>query len=250
MMKQSKNKPDIFTFSQLDFKEPRFPFLSETINVAAIPITNYDNWFTKQINAKARNMVRKAHKNGVDVRLVAFDDKLFEGIVKIYNETPVRQGKTFWHYNKDVKLIHDGILSYITRCDFIGAYANGELLGFAKVVYMADMARIMQIISMIKDRDKAPNNALIAKAVEICAEKGARYLIYGDYDYGKENHNSLLNFKKQNGFQKIENTKYYVPITMKGRYAIQFGFHVGIIKMMPDWLRSTLTILRTKLIEH
>jgi len=245
VIQESKNKPDIFTFCQLDFKKPRFHFTSEIINIAAIPISNYDHWWTKQINSKERNMIRKAQKNGVDVRLADFDEKLIEGIEKINNETPVRQGKPFWHYHKCVEHIKESHSSYLARSEFIGAYSNEELIGYIKIVYMAGVAGIMQIISTIKDRDKAPNNALIAKAVEICAKREVKYLIYGEYDYGKKEHNSLLDFKKKNGFIKIEYPRYYVPLTLKGKFAIQFGLHKGFMKMMPVWLITTMTKLRS-----
>jgi hypothetical protein len=190
-------------------------------------------------------MVRKAQKKGVDVRLVPFDDKLMEGIEKIINETPIRQGRPFWHYGKDIALFRDENSSYLETSDFIGAYANEELLGYMKVVYLGEVAGVMQILSMVKDRNKAPNNALISKAVETCASKGIKYLFYGEYVYGKKEHSSLLDFKKSNGFEKIEFLRYYAPLTCKGRLAIKLGLHKGWTNILPASLKSTLTDLRS-----
>lgn len=246
MLQRSKNRPDIFTFCQRDFKtEPQYDFPFELINIAAIPITSFDFWWTKQISAKTRNMVRKAQKKGVDVQLVPFDDKLMEGIVKIINETPIRQGRPFWHYGKDGALFREENSSYLETSDFIGAYANGELLGYMKVVYLGEVAGVMQILSMVKDRDKAPNNALISKAVETCASKGIKYLFYGEYVYGKKEHSSLIDFKKSNGFEKIEFLRYYAPLTCKGRLAIKLGLHKGWTNILPAGLKSALTDLRS-----
>ena len=44
----------------------------------------------------------------------------------------------------------------------------------------------MGIIAKIKHRDKAPMNALVAKAVEICAENKIPYLVYDKAYYGKK----------------------------------------------------------------
>ena len=245
ILRHSKNRPDIFTFCQRDFKtEPRYDFPSELTNIAAIPITGFDFWWTKQISAKTRNMVRKSQKKGVELRLVNLDDTLIEGIVRINNEVRIRQGKLFWHYGKDSGYVKKAHSSYLERSDFVGAYYKEELIGYIKIVYMGDIAGIMQIISMIKDRDKAPNNALLSKAVETCASKGIKYLLYGGYVYGKKEHSSLLDFKKNNGFEKIEFPQYYVPLTFKGQLAIKLGLNKCWTNILPASLKYALTDLR------
>ena len=50
------------------------------------------------------------------------------------------------------------------------------MIGFIFLICADRFAALGQIISKIAQRDKAPNNALIAKAVERCAEKGIPYL--------------------------------------------------------------------------
>ena len=72
----------------------------------------------------------------------------------------------------------------------------------------------------MKHRDKAPTNALIAKAVEVCAEKGISYLTYGKYHYGKKDAKSLSDFKMRHGFDKIDIPRYYVPLTLKAKFAL------------------------------
>ena len=83
---------------------------------------------------------------------------------------------------------------------------------------------------MIRHRKVASTNALIAKAVEVCAEKQAPYLVYGSIDYGKKGSTSLADFKRHNGFEKINLPRYYVPLTLKGRIALNSNFHKGLIK--------------------
>ena len=41
----------------------------------------------------------------------------------------------------------------------------------------------MQVLSKMGHLDKSPQNALIAKAVEICENEGIPYLTYANYVY-------------------------------------------------------------------
>src|SRR5262249_30626585 len=93
---------DLFTFWQkVPDAEPQYPYYMEWDNMALIPIKDFNYWWEKQIDAKSRNMVRKGEKKGVIIKEVNYTDKLVQGIMHIYNESPVRQGKPFWHYGKD-----------------------------------------------------------------------------------------------------------------------------------------------------
>ena len=70
-----------------------YPF--EVDNLAVLPISTFENWWTKQIGFKARNKAKQAEKKGVTVREAPFDESLVKGIWEIYNESPVRQGAAF-----------------------------------------------------------------------------------------------------------------------------------------------------------
>jgi len=110
-------KPDIFTFWQrLPATEPKYQYYTEWESVAAIPIKNYDHWWQKQISPKARNKVRKAEKSGVIIKKTNFDDECIKGIVSIFNETPIRQGKRFWHYGKNIDTIKREFSRFLWRC--------------------------------------------------------------------------------------------------------------------------------------
>jgi hypothetical protein len=89
---------------------------------------------------------------------------------------------------------------------------------------------------MQKHWDKSVNNALLAKAVEVCASKGQRWLMYGRIG----NHPSLDKFKENNGFTKFPITRYYVPITGKGRLAIKLGLHRELKDSLPQSIKSGL----------
>jgi hypothetical protein len=169
-----------------------------------------------------------------------------KGIVNIYNETRIRQGRLFWHYGKDFDTVKRENSTYLSNCDFIGAYLNDELIGFVKLVYVGAEARIMQIISMAKHQDKRPPNALIAKAMEICVNKQMKYFIYGKYIYGKRTNSPIIEFKNRNGFKMIEIPRYYVPLTVKGKTALQLRLHHGILALIPEKISSYLIDLRAK----
>jgi hypothetical protein len=103
----------------------------------------------------------------------------------------------------------------------------------------------MQIVSMIQHRDKAPTNALIAQAVRSCAERGIPHLWYANFSYGKKQCDSLADFKRHNGFQKIEVPRYYIPLTVVGRLALQLELHRGIADRIPEPVAATYRKIRS-----
>jgi len=236
-LRSSGSRVDIFTFMQgLPPAPPQFPYLWEPDNLAALPITTYDQWFASQIDGKTRNMIRRAEKKGVVVREVPFDDALVRGIFAIYNESPVRQGRPFWHYQKGIELVRRENQTFLERSTFVAAFLGEEIIGFAKLVEDdgRQQAGMMQILSMIAHRDKAPTNALIAQAVRSCSNRGIPFLVYANFSYGKKEHDSLADFKINNGFQKIDLPRYYVPLTLAGRAALRLGLHHPLKDKVPE----------------
>lgn len=235
---------DLFTFIQrLPETAPRYNYPMEWDNVAALPISAYENWWTRQISAKTRNMVRRAFKKGLIVREVPFDSQLVKGICRIYNECPVRQGRPFPHYGKDIDAVREMSATFLDSSVFIGAFLGEELVGFAKLTIddARSQAAVMHIVSLTKHRDKAPTNALIAEAVKACEKRALPYLVYSKFSYGSKRGDSLSDFKARNGFQRVEVPRYYVPLTRLGALAFQLGLQHGIGSRIPqpaaDWLR-------------
>jgi hypothetical protein len=245
-LREPAPKADLFTFTQkITDREPRFSYYYELDNVAAIPISSYDDWWNHQINSNDRKTIRKAGKRGVEVRSTPFDDALVSGIVEIYNETPIRQGKRFWHYGKDFDTVKRDTSTYGDRSEFIGAYSAGELIGFIKIVYCGKCGNMTLILAKIKDRDKCTTTALIAKAVEVCAQRGMSYLTYGKFVYGKKGEDSLSEFKRNLRFERIDVPQYFIPLTRKGEAAIRLGFHHYPYSLLPAWLLKDLIKLRS-----
>lgn len=204
-------KPDIFTFWQrlLD-AEPKYPFHMEWEEIAVLPVTTYENWWNHQIKSRIRNLIRKSEKEGIEVREAVYDDEFVRGMTAIFNEAPVRQGRRFWHYGKDFETVKRQFSRFLFREHMIGAYYRDELIGFVMLGNAGQFGLTGQIISSLKHRDKATNNALIAKSVEVCAKNRLPYLVYLFWS-----DDSLAEFKRRCGFEKTRVPRYFVPLTLK-----------------------------------
>jgi len=247
-LRESGVRVDLFTFTQsLPNTSPKYGYPIEWHNVAALPVSTFDHWWKHQINDKTRNMVRRAEKKGVTVREVPFDDALVEGISAIYNESPIRQGKPFWHYGKDLETVRRENGTFLDRSVFLGAFLGQYPIGFVKLVIDEGQvqAGLMQIVSMIRHRDRAPTNALIAQAVRSCAERGIPFLVYSKFAYGNKQRDSLSDFKQHNGFQRIDLPRYYVPLTRAGWVALRLGLHHRLADHIPEPVLAQLRKLRS-----
>jgi len=236
-LRRSKMGVDLFTFLQrLPDTSVKYPYPTEMDNLAVLPITTFDHWWTEQIGFKARNKAKQAQKKGVTVREVPFDETLVNGVWKIYNESPVRQGRRFPHYGKSFEDVGKMSATFLDSSVFIGAFDGEKLVGFVKLT-MDDargQAGIMHIVSLLEYRDKAPTNALIVQAVRSCAERGIRHLVYSKFAYGKKQRSSLSDFKERNGFQRIDIPRYYVPLTGWGSVAFGLRLHRPLVERVPE----------------
>jgi hypothetical protein len=245
-LKASRLDADIFTFAQkLSDVLPRYDYHMDWDNVAVIPITSFPEWWEKRVESSVRRAVRKSAKEGVTVKESPLDAEFVQGIVNINNETPIRQGRRFWHYQKSCEAVRLENGTYPERTTFLGAYFNGELIGFLRMTYANRVGNIVQLLSMMKHYDKRPANALIAKAVEICAEKGMSHLMYYSYIYNDPN-SSLTEFKRRNGFEKVLLPRYHIPLTPKGGFALSVGMQRGLVQRIPKSLLTRLLALRSQ----
>lgn len=247
-LRKSGIRVDLFTFMQImPDTSPKYPYPMEWDNLAVLPVSTFDHWWARQIDGKTRNMVRRAEKKGVVVLEAAFDDALVQGISEIYNESPVRQGRPFHHYGKDVETVRKEAATFLASSIFIGAFLDGKLIGFAKLTTdkTRTQAGVMHILSMIQHRDKAPTNALIAQAVRSCAEQGISYLVYSNFTYGAKQRDSLSDFKESNGFQRVDLPRYYVPLTRIGAVAFRLGLHHSVLEYVPEPVLTKFRELRS-----
>jgi hypothetical protein len=242
-LRQLGQTPDLFTFWQrVPDVEPHHAYHTEWEEVAALPVQSYDQWWKSQIKSRVRSQIRKAEKEGLVVREVPYDDDFVKGMTAIFNESPVRQGRPFWHYGKSFETVKSQFSRYIHRERMIGAYFEGELVGFIMLANAGRFGITGQIISSLKHRDKSPNNALIAKAVDVCAQQGLGYLIY--LFWGED---SLAEFKRRCGFEPVRVPRYWVPLTWKGRLALANGLHRGWRSLIPLGMKLRLKRYRRRL---
>ena len=246
-LRTCKKRVDLFTFMQrLPETQPTFSYPMEWDNLAVLPVSTFDEWWNKQIGFKARNRARQAEKKGVVVRETSFDENLVRGIWEIYNEAPMRQGRPFPHYGKDLPTVYKDEATYLNSSTFIGAYLGGELIGFIKLTVdeLGAQAGLMNIISKLAHRDKSPTNALVAQAVRTCADRGIAYLVYSHFAFGERERDKLTDFKERNGFQRVDVPRYYVPLNSFGRLALRLGLHRRWIDRLPGPMAERLRALR------
>jgi hypothetical protein len=252
-LRHSKAGIDIFTFLQaLPDTTPKHNYPIEWDNLAVLNISTYEQWWTKQIGFKARNKAKQAEKKGVTIREVPFDDALVQGIWEIYNECPVRQERLFPHYGKSLEEVRRMSATYLDSSVFIGAFDEGKLIGFIKLVIddSGTQAGMMHIISLLQARDKAPTNALVAHAVRSCAERNIPHLVYSKFAYGKKTQSSLSDFKERNAFRQVNVPRYYVPLTKWGAAALSMGLHHKLIDRLPESFAAKLRQLRSNWYQH
>jgi hypothetical protein len=239
-LRKCGTRVDLFTFVQrVTDTTPKHPYPWEWDNFAALPISTFDHWWTKQIGFKGRNKAKQAEKKGVALREIPFDEFLVRGIWAIYNECPIRQGKRFPHYGMSLERVREYAGTFLERSVFIGAFFADDLIGFAKLTIdeTGTQAGLMHIVSMVQHRDKAPTNALIAQAVRSCAERKVPYLIYSNFAYGNKQRDTLSDFKERNGFQRVDVPRYYVSLTWIGDAAFHSGMHRKLMDRLPEtWI--------------
>ncbi len=242
---EAEETADIFTFAQkIPDVVPRYKYDLEWDNFAVIPITTFSDWWENRVERDVRKAVNRAKKSGVVTKQAEFNDEFVEGIRRIYNESPVRQGKPFWHYQKDFDVVKAENSTYADRSVCIGAYYNEELIGFIRMLYVGTVATTLQVISQMKHFDKKPTNALIAKAVEICAMNKMSHFVYSSFLYNNT-YSSLTEFKRRNGFEQVLVPRYYIPLTRRGRIALRLGLHLPLVRWCPSPLMAGFRKLRS-----
>jgi hypothetical protein len=231
--KSHRIEADIFTFSQKPTETAKkYNYPIEFDSVAVASTRNFQAWWDR-LPQESRKNVRRAQKRGVVVTVKELDDELYKELIDLNDDSPVRQGKAYTHYGKSLEQVKKDQESFWGRRELIWAHADGQLVGFMKLVYRGDSASILHLIPRMSQQDKRPANALMAKAVEVCAAKGISLLVYGMFNYGNKRESSLKEFKIRNGFEEILVPRYYVPLSLKGQIAMRLGLHRGMVGVLP-----------------
>jgi hypothetical protein len=239
-------RADIFTFCQkLPAILPQYQYPIELESIAAIRLSTFKQWW-EELSQETRKNVRRSEKRGVTVEVKKLDSQLLEALVELNNDSPLRQGKTYTHYGKTVDQVARDQQDFLDRSDYVCAYHGAELVGIVKLIYRKDIASILTFLSKASHNDKRPANALMAKVVELCTEKKMSHVTFGLFNYYKKRDTSLREFKIRNGFNEILVPRYFVPLTIKGAVSIKFGFHKGLIGLLPHRIITLFVNTRTK----
>ena len=241
-LKAINTRVDLVTFIQRPPDTmPKYRYHLEWEGIAALPITSFDQWWKKQILKETRRKIKRADNAGVEIRHVPFTDELVHGIMKIFNETPVKGGRPFWHYGKDFSTVKNQLGKDLDRSEFIAAFHGEEMIGFVKLLYAGGLASPVLNLSMLAHRDKMPGNALMAEVVRICASKNIPFVFYGVW---KTRRGGMREFLENNGFTNLGIPRYYVPLTIWGGVCLRLTLHRGITSLLPENLTVTLLKLR------
>lgn len=223
---------DVFMFVERDWCFNYADLPSECVavkdNVALLSVETYAEWLADIKRRTHHNPLQRALNKGVEVRAVNPDLNFALGIYQIYNETPVRQNRSFNGYGASLDAVSKEILT--SHDLFVGAYYENALVGFIQLVKGDDTLLISQILSLAKYANKSINKALIAKAVELCSSLNRGWIVYARMG----NHPSLDRFKTENGFKRYNIKRYYIPLTWKGKLAILLGLHRSVKDLLPE----------------
>lgn len=240
-LKADKNrvlKADLFAFSQkIPDTQPKYSYRMEWESVAAVHLISLKDWW-ESLPQETRKNVRRSQKRGVTITIKEFNDDLIQGIRRVNDESPLRQGMPNAYFGKSSEETRRLYGEFVGRCDFICAYVGDELIGFLHLVYRGDVASILNLTTKRSHFDARPANALVAKAAQICELKGISYLTYGLYNYGNKGDNPLREFKIRNGFQEVLVPRYFVPLTLWGNLCMKAKLHRGLVGIFP---RSVIT---------
>ena len=75
-------------------------------------------------------------------------------------------------------------------------------------------------------------------------------MLYEHYVYGRNSGSSLTEFKRSNGFVRMDVPTYFVPLTKKGLIALKLGLHHGIQERIPEVVLGPLRKWRSRLYER
>jgi hypothetical protein len=246
ILQESRLKADLFTFSQgVTDPTPWFDYATEWDNSAVVAVSTFKDWW-ESLPQESRKNVRRGEKRGVVARTSPFDDALVAGIKQIYDETPVRQGRAFWHYGKSLDEVKRANASYLERSEFVTAYLGDELIGFIKMVFVGKVARIMQILSKNAHADKRPP--------EHSPDEGGGGVRPARHDpfCVRPVHLRQQRAHPDHGVQASQwlrgdrTPRYYVPLTLKGRLALALNLHRGVKNLVPGRVTHALLDLRAK----
>ena len=102
----------------------------------------------------------------------------------------------------------------------------------------------MNIVSMIRHRDKAPTNALIAHgSASLCRPRNPLSCLL-EVRLREASSATAQRLQGNNGFKRIDLPRYYVPLSLFGRAAFRLGLHHRFYDRVPESVATKFRELR------
>jgi hypothetical protein len=225
-----KDGVDLFTFIDRSFlinNPAKDNLFTDLEPMALLTINTYDKW-QATITHNARWQTKKARKMGLTSQIVQVDDAFLKSAQKIYNETPVRQGRRYTGYGLSLDYLRNKY-SIMDNSEIIGVFYQNEMIGLMWIGFGDRVAAVKSFVSLLSYRNKYPNDLLIDSAVQRCLERGYNYLTYWNMGYNP----GLDFFKKSHGFKVFKVPRYYFPITSKGELALKLNMYRPLDRTIP-----------------
>ena len=158
----------------------------------------------ENIISKNRNMIRKAEKNGIEIRH-GRDLELFKDFRRIYNATMDKDNAEEYYYFEDkfYESIHNDLHD---NYEMFYAVLNGEIIAMSIMLYGNRQMHYHLSGSMIEYRNLAPSNLLLYKAALWGCEQGFKtFHLGGGVGSGEDN---LYKFKA--AFNKMSDYQFSI----------------------------------------
>ena len=141
------------------------------------------------IISKNRNMIRKAEKNGIEIKH-GKDLSLFADFKRIYNATMKKDNAEVYYFFEDAfyESIHRDLND---NYEMFYAELNGEIIAMSIMLFANDQMHYHLSGSMIEYRNLAPSNLLLYKAALWGCEQGYKTFHLG----GGSGEDNLYKFK-------------------------------------------------------
>jgi hypothetical protein len=138
---------DLFTFWQgYPDTGPMLPYTYTYREVAVLPITTRAEWLARLTRTK-RQALAKAATLGMQIRPAQFNEAFIAGMVALFNESPIRQGRPFAHCGKDAAQVRQEFARHLDREIIFGAYQGERLVGFVFLAIGDEIAHLEEIIA-------------------------------------------------------------------------------------------------------
>jgi len=166
--------------------------IEQNRDIIYLPLTNIDDIWKNEISSKNRNMIRKAEKNGLEVRILnenefhLFKDLYIQRMKNLNTNEFYYFSDKYFEYLKDL-LRFNGVV--------LGVFYNNKIIASACFFAYGKYFHYHLAGSDSNYLTLSPNNLLLYKAIQIACENNYKTFLFGG---GKtsDSDDSLYKFKK------------------------------------------------------